>query len=98
MTQAFPVFPLPPCACRARRLRRWPAIGLIWGALVASLPDIKARIGAGDAELGVAILSSSVSAFVAMAIAPWIAARVRADVLVPVMASSWRSARCRWAS
>jgi MFS family permease len=57
-------------------------IGLIWGALVASLPDIKARIGAGDAELGVAILSSSISAFAAMAIAPWIAARVRADVLL----------------
>jgi hypothetical protein len=53
---------------------------------VASLPDIKARIGAGDAELGVAILSSSVSAFAAMAIAPWIAARTRADVLVSVMA------------
>jgi predicted MFS family arabinose efflux permease len=73
------------------RLSRTPlaalgSIGLIWGALVASLPDIKARIGAGDAELGVAILSSSVSAFVAMAIAPWIAARTRADVLVPVMA------------
>ncbi len=58
------------------------AIGLIWGALVASLPDIKARIGAGDAELGVAILSSSISAFVAMAVAPWVAARVRTDVLL----------------
>jgi MFS family permease len=61
------------------------SIGLIWGALVASLPDIKARIGAGDAELGVAILSSSVSAFAAMAIAPWIAERTRADVLIWIM-------------
>jgi MFS family permease len=58
------------------------SIGLIWGSLVASLPDIKVRIGAGDAELGVAILSSSLSAFAAMAIAPWLATRVRADVLL----------------
>lgn len=61
------------------------SIGVIWGALVASLPDIKARIGAGDAELGVAILSSSISAFLAMALAPWIVERSRADVLLIVM-------------
>jgi hypothetical protein len=65
------------------------SIGLIWGALVASLPDIKARIGAGDAELGVAILSSSVSAFAAMAIAPWIADG-RARMFSYGSWSSWR--------
>jgi len=61
------------------------SIGVIWGSLVASLPDIKARIGADDAELGVAILSSSISAFVAMAIAPWLAARAGAGVIFPVI-------------
>jgi MFS family permease len=67
-------------------------IGLMWGAFVASLPDIKVRIGAGDAELGVAILGSSVAAFIAMAIAPrvatWLGDRSLVVVIVLMAASA----------
>jgi MFS family permease len=66
---------LSPNALRVSRapLAALAGIGLMWGSFVASLPDIKARIGAGDTELGLAVLGSSLAAFVAMAVAPRIA-------------------------
>lgn len=45
-------------------------IGLIWGALVASIPDVTARIGTADTGLGLAMLAGSLSAWAAMAVAP----------------------------
>jgi hypothetical protein len=62
------------------------SIGLMWGSFVASLPDIKARIGAGDAELGAAILASSIAAFIAMAVAPRVAPWLGANGLAVVIA------------
>jgi MFS family permease len=78
------------------RLSRGPlaalaGIGLMWGSFVASLPDIKARIGAGDTELGLAVLGSSIAAFVAMALAPKIAPWLGQNglaVLIALMAAS----------
>lgn len=48
------------------------AVGVLWGGLAASMPDIKADVGASDAELGLALLMSAVGGMATMAAAPWI--------------------------
>lgn len=46
------------------------AVGIFWGGFAAYIPDLKARIGASDAELGLALIGSAVGGIIAMAIAP----------------------------
>ena len=46
------------------------AVGILWGGMAASWPDIKAQVMASDAELGVAQLMSAVGGLIAMAMAP----------------------------
>ena len=50
---------------------RWPlagflAMGIFWGTWAALLPDIKMRVGASDAEFGLALLGAGVGALPAM--------------------------------
>ncbi|MDJ0824480.1 MAG: MFS transporter [Rhodobacter sp.] len=59
----------------ALRLSRAPgaglaAVGVLWGGLAASMPDIKAGVAASDAELGGALLASAVGGVLAMLAAP----------------------------
>lgn len=46
------------------------AVGVLWGGLAASMPDIKEQVGASDAELGGALLASAVGGVIAMSLAP----------------------------
>ncbi|MGY6632498.1 MAG: MFS transporter [Alkalilacustris sp.] len=50
------------------------AMGGIWGALAAVMPDLRARTGASDAELGLAFLAAALVAVAAMLAAPAIGA------------------------
>ena len=50
---------------------RWPlalfvAMGLFWGTWAALLPDVKVRVGADDAEFGLAMLGTGIGALPAM--------------------------------
>lgn len=59
----------------ALRLSRVPAtafvvVGLYWGAFAAYVPEIKARIGAGDAEFGLLLLGSAAGLLSSMWLAP----------------------------
>ncbi len=56
------------------------AIGVFWGAFAAMLPQIKADLGVGDAQLGVMLLTAATGALLAMALAP------RADARAPRLA------------
>lgn len=52
---------------------RWPlacfvAEGLFWGTWAALLPDIRAQVGASDAELGLALVGAGIGALPAMVI------------------------------
>mgnify|MGYP001052652288 CR=1 FL=1 len=50
------------------------AIGVIWGAVAAMLPDIKTRIGLNDVAFGTILLTAGGGAMLAMALAPRIQA------------------------
>lgn len=65
----------------ALRLSRAPAaalmaVGVVWGGLAASMPDIKAGVGASDAALGAVLLMSAVGGLLAMWGAPWVGRRL----------------------
>jgi len=45
-------------------------IGIMWGAFMATLPDLKAQIGVSDAALGVVLIFGSVAAIAMMLAAP----------------------------
>lgn len=65
----------------ALRLSRAPAaalmsVGILWGSFAALVPDIKARVGASDAELGGALLMSALGGLIALWVAPWVIARL----------------------
>ncbi|SFR04617.1 MFS transporter [Poseidonocella sedimentorum] len=69
-----------PRGMRADFAASWPvaaaflAIGIYWGSFAALVPVLKARVGASDAEFGVAMLVAAVGALMAM----WVAARIDA--------------------
>ncbi len=46
------------------------AVGAFWGSFAALIPDIKASVGASDAEFGFALLMSAVGGMAAMVMAP----------------------------
>ncbi|MCC5969364.1 MAG: MFS transporter [Pararhodobacter sp.] len=46
------------------------AMGVVWGAFMASMPDLQARMGVGDGQLGQILLFGSVTAIAMMALAP----------------------------
>lgn len=46
------------------------AVGIFWGGFAAYIPDFKVRIGASDAELGLALIGSAAGGMVAMYLAP----------------------------
>jgi hypothetical protein len=74
---------------RAAQLSRAPAValgavGVLWGGLAASWPDIKVTVGASDAQLGLALLASAAGGIVAMAGAPRLLGLLRRSAL-PVL-------------
>jgi len=52
------------------------AIGLVWGAFMASLPDLKAAIGASDGQMGLVLIFGSMAAMSQMLAAPWLAGKL----------------------
>ncbi|WP_347311473.1 MFS transporter [Defluviimonas sp. SAOS-178_SWC] len=52
------------------------AVGVLWGAFAALVPDIKARIAAPDAAFGLAMMMSAIGGIAAMALAPRLMARL----------------------
>jgi len=46
------------------------AVGVNWGGIAGLLPDIKAAVGASDAELGAALIAPAVGSMIALALAP----------------------------
>ena len=71
---------------RQIRLARAPlaafaAMGMVWGAFAALVPDIKAMLGASDAQYGVLLLATPLAAVAAMLVAPKIAPWLGAHVL-----------------
>ncbi|MFN3953014.1 MAG: MFS transporter [Pararhodobacter sp.] len=46
------------------------AMGITWGAFMASMPDIKAGLGVGDGTLGLLLLAGPVAAITMMLLAP----------------------------
>ncbi len=57
------------------------AMGVVWGALMAAMPDIKAQLGVGDGALGGLLLTASLAAIAMMFAAPWMGARLGAAAL-----------------
>ncbi|RVT85746.1 MFS transporter [Rhodobacteraceae bacterium CCMM004] len=57
------------------------AMGLLWGGFAASVPELKAGIGAGDAAFGGALFAASAALVVAMWLAPRAEARLGAAAL-----------------
>ncbi|MGB5558154.1 MAG: MFS transporter [Paracoccaceae bacterium] len=63
----------------AMRISRAPlaaltAIGVVWGGVAGFMPDIKAAVGASDAELGSALVMSAFGSIVSMYLAPRVGA------------------------
>lgn len=58
-----------------RTLPAFAAEGVFWAAFAAFVPELKAGIGASDAEFGVVLLFSALGAVTAMWLAPWFDAR-----------------------
>jgi predicted MFS family arabinose efflux permease len=59
----------------AARITRAPmltlaAVGVHWGGLAGLMPDLKAGVGASDAELGAALLAPAVGSMITMGFAP----------------------------
>jgi len=51
------------------------AMGVVWGAFMACLPDLKAGLGASDGQMGLVLIFGSVAAISQMLAAPWLAVR-----------------------
>lgn len=56
-------------------LAAFAAMGLLWGAMAADLPDIKVMLGVNEAEFGLLLFASPMAAIVGMLLAPQVAAR-----------------------
>lgn len=59
----------------AARITRAPmltlgAVGIHWGGLAGLMPDIKAGVGASDAQLGLALLAPAIGSMITMGLAP----------------------------
>lgn len=52
------------------------AMGVVWGALMAAMPDIKAQLGVGDGALGGLLLVASLAAIAMMFAAPRLGSRL----------------------
>lgn len=52
------------------------AVGLVWGAFMACLPDLKATIGASDGQMGQVLIFGSMAAMAQMLVAPRLADRL----------------------
>ncbi|MCC5986923.1 MAG: MFS transporter [Pararhodobacter sp.] len=52
------------------------AMGIAWGALMASMPDIKAQLGVGDGALGGLLLVAALAAIAMMLLAPGLGRRL----------------------
>ncbi|MGB7268025.1 MAG: MFS transporter [Albidovulum sp.] len=46
------------------------AVGCLWGGFAAYIPDIKAKTGASDAELGVALMAMAIGSIITMSLGP----------------------------
>ncbi|MGY6536422.1 MAG: MFS transporter [Pararhodobacter sp.] len=67
----LPVHPfLLPLAVSRAPVAGFMAMGVVWGALMASMPDIKAQLGVGDGALGGLLLFASLAAIAMMFAAP----------------------------
>ncbi|MCT8328461.1 MFS transporter [Albidovulum sediminis] len=76
---------------RQIRLARAPivafaAMGMLWGAFAALVPDVKAMLGASDAEYGMLLFATPLAAVAAMLAAPALAPRLGRHVLPVSMA------------
>ena len=84
---------LAPDLIRARApLAAFFAMGILWGAYAADLPDIKAMLGVDETRLGQLMLMTPLSALIAMALAGRIAqalGRVALPVMVLAMAGAF---------
>lgn len=79
--------PLTLLAASRGPLAAFAAIGLVWGAFMACLPDMKAAIGASDGQMGLVLIFGSLAAMTQMLAAPWLAGRLgRAAVPLGVVA------------
>lgn len=63
------------------------AMGVLWGAYAALVPDTKAMLGASDAQFGSLMLATPVAAVVSMLLAPWLARHVGRHVLAVAVAA-----------
>ncbi len=68
-TTSLPAVFLPLAVSRAP-VAGFMAMGVVWGALMAAMPDIKAQLGVGDGALGGLLLTASLAAIAMMFAAP----------------------------
>jgi len=59
------------------------AVGVNWGGIAGLIPDIKAAVGASDAELGAALIAPAVGSMMALALAPRFG-RVMGNLALPL--------------
>ena len=52
------------------------AIGLVWGAFAAAVPELKAQLGASDRDFGLAMLGNALGLILAMRTAPFLDRRL----------------------
>jgi MFS family permease len=60
-------------------------VGLYWGTFSAMVPDLKAQVGASDAQLGWALMSAAIGGMAAMFLAPKVASAL-GKYQLPVLA------------
>ncbi len=74
-TLSLPAVFLPLAVSRAP-VAGFMAMGVVWGALMAAMPDIKAQLGVGDGALGGLLLTASLAAIAMMFLAPRLGSRL----------------------
>lgn len=84
---AAPASPLTLIAASRGPMAAFVAVGVVWGAFMACLPDLKAGLGASDGRMGLILIFGSAAAMAQMLAAPWLAGRLgRAALPLGVLA------------
>lgn len=82
-----PASPLILIAASRGPMAAFVAVGVVWGAFMACLPDLKAGLGASDGRMGLILIFGSAAAMAQMLAAPWLAGRLgRAALPLGVLA------------
>lgn len=76
MTALAPATPLTLLAASRGPMAAFVAVGVVWGAYMACLPDLKAGLGVSEGQMGLLLIFGSMAAMAQMLASPWLAGRL----------------------